>query len=569
MTLDVLTRALRALSGPLAALALAALALPGCAPSMAGPAGGTAVVDSYYFFLKAQYDELHRRDESAVKSLERAAAATGNSFYLEFEAAKLLGRLGRVDEATARIRRALELNPADADARLFAAWLAAATGQWAEAETHYLEVLKTNPQNEEALSYLGALYAESGRLPEARRAFTELGASAPTSYLPDYYLGVLAQKRGENAEAIGHFQASLKKKPDFVSALNELALIYEHEGRLADAETTYRRLIRLRPEAAVPKARLSRILLKSGRREEAVRLLRDIGETAPDSIHAGLMVGLAYLEEGMLAEAEAEFEQVGRQFPDNDQVLYLLASVKAERKDSAAAQELLQKIRPDSQQFVDSRLFLASLMIEGGQRDQALEMLTKARSQAAWAPQLVLAQATMHEEAKRFKEARQIYLDSLKSFPDVAEIRFRLGFVEDKLGDTQACVKAMRKAVELDPDHADALNYLAYTWAERRENLNEALAMALRADQLKPENGYIVDTVAWIYYAMGDLRKSIPLLERAVTLSNEDPVILEHLGDALAGLGRLAEARRAYGKAVERGHESPGAINEKIEKIAD
>ena len=280
------------------------------------------------------------------------------------------------------------------------------------------------------------------------------------------------------------------------------------------------------------------------------------------------MVRLAYLEEGMLTEAEAELEQMLSQFPDSGQVLYLLASVKVERGLLPAARELLLKIAPNNQQFVDSRLFLATIMIEEGNREGALDMLTKARSQSPSFPQLVLAEASILEESQRYEEARRLYLGSLKSFPDVAEIRFRLGFVEDKLGNKQACIKAMSQALDLDPNHAEALNYLAYTWAERGENLNEALAMALKADQLKPENGYIVDTLAWIYYAMGDLNKALPLLERAVKLSNQDPVILEHLGDALAGLGRNAEASKVYAMAVAKGHEDPEAVNAKLQKIS-
>jgi tetratricopeptide (TPR) repeat protein len=548
-------------------LAAAALALCGCSSPMSGPAGKTAVVDSYYFFLKSQYDELQRREESAIQSIEKAAIA-GNSSYLELEAARLLSRSGRVAEAEAHVERSLELDPQSSDARLFAAWLSAATGQWPKAEAHYLAILKADPHNEEALSYLGALYAENGKVDEAKKTFIELKASAPNSHLPDYYLGILAQKTGFSKEAIGHFKNSLKKNPKFVSALNELAVIYEQEGRAGEAERAYRQLIRLRPDAAVPKARLSRILLKTGRRQEAVDLLKRMGDLSPDTANAGLMVALAFLEEGMVADAEKELELMLEKFPDNSEILFLLASIKSERGQAAAAKGLLGKIPPESQQFVDSRLFLATVMIEDNDRAGALAMLAKSRGQAPWSPQLVLAEASILEEDQRYQEAQKIYKASLKSFPDMAEIRFRLGFVEDKLGNRQECLKSMSKAVELDPNHAEALNYLAYTWAEMGENLDQALAMAIKADQIKPENGYIVDTLAWIYYAMGDLKKALPLLERAVKLSNQDPVILEHLGDALAGLGHRDEAKKAYSLALEKGHENPGAVNAKLLKIS-
>jgi tetratricopeptide (TPR) repeat protein len=280
------------------------------------------------------------------------------------------------------------------------------------------------------------------------------------------------------------------------------------------------------------------------------------------------MVGLSFIEEAMYAEAANEFRSILSKSPNNDQARYLLASVLFELGEKQEARENLLKILPGSQQYVDSRLFLCAIMVEDNQKEESLDMLEAARRHSPQAPQLVLAQATILEEMGRFKEAKAIYTESLANFPDEAEIRFRLGYVEDKLGEKDACISAMKKAVEIDPNHAEALNYLAYTWAEKGENLSEALSFALKANALKPDNGYIVDTVAWIYYVMGDIKKSLPLLEKAANLSEEDPVIMEHLGDALSKLGRLDEAKRAYGKAVEKGHESPEVINEKLQNIS-
>jgi tetratricopeptide (TPR) repeat protein len=126
----------------------------------------------------------------------------------------------------------------------------------------------------------------------------------------------------------------------------------------------------------------------------------------------------------------------------------------------------------------------------------------------------------------------------------------------------------MRQAISLNPSHADALNFLAYTWAERRENLAEALALAEMADALKPDQGYILDTVAWVHYRMGQPQKALPLLKRAVPLSRRDPVVLDHLGDVLAALDRKQEALDAYRQALEGGFANQEVLNEKINKMA-
>jgi tetratricopeptide (TPR) repeat protein len=543
------------------------LCLTGCS---GGLTGSSPIVDSYYFFLRSQYEELAMKDKEAMESMLRAVESDQNSPYLNIEAAKLMSRLGRVSEAQSYSEKAIKIDPNNVEGRLLIAWLAAGNANWQEAEAQYVEVLSLDPLNEEALSYLGALYAESGRMDEAVATFTRLGKQSPALYLPDYYLGRLAQKRERRAEAISYFRKSLKKNPNFTPAMAELALIYEQENRFREAESIYRQMIKLQPDSTVPQARLSHILLKTGRKNQAVELLKQMSKSLPnsmDAVQASIVVGLAYIDEGMFKEAAKELEGALAQSPTNDTVKYLLASLMAELGNQDRAARLLEEVRPTSEYFVDSKLLLCTILILQDKREAAFDMLANARTQAPTSPQLVLAHGSLYEEASNFKQAREIYLKSIPKFPKIAELTFRLGFVEDKLGNKPACIKAMRQTIDMDPNHAEALNYLAYTWAEMDQNLDEALKLALKANFLKPDNGYIVDTVAWIYYRMGDAKKSLPLLERAAKLSNGDPVVLEHLGDALMKVGREAEARQAYANALEKGHDQPGVINEKIQSL--
>jgi len=140
--------------------------------------------------------------------------------------------------------------------------------------------------------------------------------------------------------------------------------------------------------------------------------------------------------------------------------------------------------------------------------------------------------------------------------------------LEDQLGRQSDAIETMRRVISLNPSHADALNYLAYTWAERRENLTEALTLAEKADALKPNQGYILDTVAWVYYQMGQPQKALPLLERAVSLSSRDPVVLDHLGDVLVSLDRPEEAMEAYRQALAGGFANQEELNEKIKRLS-
>jgi len=105
------------------------------------------------------------------------------------------------------------------------------------------------------------------------------------------------------------------------------------------------------------------------------------------------------------------------------------------------------------------------------------------------------------------------------------------GVVFDKLGQFEETEKFMKKAISLDPDNAEALNYLGYSYADRGINLKEARSLIEKAVELKPNNGYYIDSLGWVYFKLGDKQNALKYLLEAIKYVKDDPVILEHLGD--------------------------------------
>ena len=125
----------------------------------------------------------------------------------------------------------------------------------------------------------------------------------------------------------------------------------------------------------------------------------------------------------------------------------------------------------------------------------------------------------------------------------------------------------MEKVIALDPDHANALNYLGYTLAEMGIRLTEAENLIKHALELKPGDGYITDSLGWVYFKMGHHEKALVWIQKALEELPDDPLITEHLGDAYMALGRWREAQKAYQRAIDLGHESPEKLEAKIEEI--
>jgi Flp pilus assembly protein TadD len=112
------------------------------------------------------------------------------------------------------------------------------------------------------------------------------------------------------------------------------------------------------------------------------------------------------------------------------------------------------------------------------------------------------------------------------------------------------------------------LNYLGYSWIDRGENLERGLKMIEKAVELRPEDGYIVDSLGWAHYRMGDYAGAVGYLEKATELVPEDPTINDHLGDAYWQTGRLVEARYQWRRALQFGPEKNEVkpIEAKLEK---
>jgi tetratricopeptide (TPR) repeat protein len=139
--------------------------------------------------------------------------------------------------------------------------------------------------------------------------------------------------------------------------------------------------------------------------------------------------------------------------------------------------------------------------------------------------------------------------------------------VQDKLGKLDQVIAAMEKVIALDPKHATALNYLGYTFADRNMRLPEAEKLVLRALEIRPDDGYFLDSLAWVHFRKGDYSRAEEELRKALKSVPDDPVVLEHLGDVLQAQGRDEEAAVRFEKAISKGHEKPDEVRAKLNRL--
>jgi tetratricopeptide (TPR) repeat protein len=142
-----------------------------------------------------------------------------------------------------------------------------------------------------------------------------------------------------------------------------------------------------------------------------------------------------------------------------------------------------------------------------------------------------------------------------------------MGVVFDKKGNKEKGLEQMKRILEFQPEHADALNYIGYTYAEQGIRLDEALDLIQRALKIKPDSGYIIDSLGWVYYQKGLYDEALRHLLEAARLVPNDPTIAEHLGDVYYKKKMYEQSLENYEKAISLKHPEADKVKEKIQQL--
>jgi tetratricopeptide (TPR) repeat protein len=176
---------------------------------------------------------------------------------------------------------------------------------------------------------------------------------------------------------------------------------------------------------------------------------------------------------------------------------------------------------------------------------------------------------TLYESIEAYDRAEEYLKRGLEAAPEDTRLHFRLGVVYDKWGRKEDSIASMKTVIRLDPKHANALNYLGYTYADMGKNLDEAERLVKEALKYKPDDGYITDSLGWVYFQKGLYEKSLQYLNRAVELVPDDPVILEHLGDVHLKLSNKEKALEYYRRSLDLREKDKEPIEEKIRRLTE
>jgi tetratricopeptide (TPR) repeat protein len=240
--------------------------------------------------------------------------------------------------------------------------------------------------------------------------------------------------------------------------------------------------------------------------------------------------------------------------PTHPMALLSLADLYESVKKPQMAIKIYERVPANSPLKRNAQIQLATNLDAVDRSDEAIKTLRDVIDQAPKDVEAIMALGNIERGRKKFADCAVTYSRGIDAMPATAEKNawvtyYYRGICEERSKQWTKAEADMRKALELQPEQPHVLNYLGYSWIDQGVNLDEGMKMIKRAVDQRPDDGYIVDSLGWAYYRIGNYEDAVKHLERAIDLKPEDPTINDHLGDAYWRVGRTLEAKFQWAHA--------------------
>jgi tetratricopeptide (TPR) repeat protein len=344
-------------------------------------------------------------------------------------------------------------------------------------------------------------------------------------------------------------EKALKLKSDYLPAALALSQIGPEERN--ESIASFEKYVAQNPKAQDARLALAQLYLASDRLNDAQKQFEIMRASNPKDLTPLMALGLIKIEQKKYDDAQKyllQYAQLAEKTPGTDpgQAYMYLAQLSLEQKDNAAASQWLDKIAPTSQQYALAQITLAQLLAKQGKTDDARKLLAGLQSSDPHDQALIArTDAAILFDAKRYPEAEARLQQAFQAFPDDPDIAYDYAMATEKNGHYDVMEATLRKLMLSQPDNPQAYNALGYSLAERNQRLPEANKLIEKALTLAPNDAFIMDSLGWIKYRMGDTADAEKVLRKAYKLQ-PNAEIGAHLGEVLWKGGEQDQARAAW-----------------------
>ena len=534
-------------------------------------------------------------DTLGAESAQADTGSVNSDAMFEFLVAEVAAQRGDTDGAIAiyqRLARELK-DPAIARRAVETAIRARAFGPAMDSAALLLEL---DPDSTLAREIIAALLANGGDIEKARTTLTGMLEKAPNraaiivqlSHLlgkfPDkakvldvtrqvtapypvaesrYAVGVAALVANQQELAATEADAALQMRPDWEQAAILKAQVIR-DSKPEDVIAFYQHFVETNPGAIEVRMQLGRELAGEHKLAEAREQFREVEKRSKNDAQAAYAIGLLSLQLEDYNDAKAAFTRALKQNYREPTSIYLgLGQASEGLKDYDEAIAWYQKV--EAGDWVRAQLKIATLIARQQGLAAGREYLQKIEPRTPEDRiEIIQVEAQLLRDAKQWQATYDMLTKAVKQYPDSYELLYDRAMAAERLDKLDVLEIDLRKVIRMKPDYAHAYNALGYTLADRTDRLAEAKDLIEKAYKLAPDDPFILDSLGWVYYRMGDTQEALKHLQEAYA-SRSDPEIAAHLGEVMWSSGKHDEAQKIWRAALKEnpGHETLLAVMQK------
>jgi len=545
-----------------------------------------------------------------VKTSEAAAPETNADAFAEYTVGVFLLESGSAQAAIPHLVAAWERSSHDETIGSKLADAYFETGDMANCEKIVDALLAQREDNHVALLLKAKIAYLTSRKDEARGYLEKLEAAGGSSFEVQRILAAVYTELGMTDKALAAYAAAVKMEPEHPLVQYQYGTLLRESGRAAEAEEALSQALRVKPDFSEAAIELAEIIVERGGHAEAESVLVRSLAADPENDRALEIVTDLYIDQGQPDKAIRLLEQQNRRSPLSNEGLLLLGRLYYEVKDYEEALNIFEGMFEAGNATPDLARVLGEISSRAGKTDKALRYYREAirlgpgdfrnhlalffSASSTFTPEeSQRVRVSAEESARCLTEAARVvpssdfdglYLvgismqsvDSLETALEflsrASEIRagderviLNLASVLEKLKRYEEAERHVATLHALQPDDPTTCNFYGYLLALMGKDLDRAEELIGKALASEPQNGYYMDSLGWVFFMRGDYPRAIEELEKAAAVTRDDPVILEHLGDAYRAVERYREALDAYEKSKDL-EKKNGDIERKIDE---
>ncbi len=520
---------------------------------------------SYYvsneLFLKASDAMLRNNYDKADRYFAPLVEMFPNDQYIKKQYGVNLIALGKLQEAESTFKQLYHHSKEKDDSiGLVLAGVYTANGKKKLAKDVYNKIIAHTPGQEEACVFLAKSYASEKKYGKAHSLLRRCEKGNKRAIFA-YYRGKIELEKENEKKAISYFEHALKIDGSFFQAVMGIGLIHESRGRNKEALAIYKKYLDRGDENYSVLSRVVYILTNRADGKETAKYMERLSSLDPDDLNLKVRLGILYTDLNRIDEAKGIFKEILEVIPTSDKILYYLGALYQQTNEFDDAITFFSRIDTESSLFQDSNVQIGKMLNmmaldeyrEGS--DRAMKKFvhfinTTSQKHSELNIELKTILAGFYDDIEQTERAISLLEDLNKDPAFDSDNKYFLALLYEKDGRRKDAIATLKNIVKVEPDNADALNFLGYSLLEEGTELKLAFEFISKAVKLRPDDGYIRDSLGWFHFKQGEYQKALEELSKAWSLVNNDSVITKHLAMAYERAGQLGKAEYYFKKAL-------------------